>query len=137
MSSFIFRHVAQAVLPVAILFAIYLLLRGHDKPGGGFVAGLVTSAAIVLDSLAFGRRRSPIRPPRIQSAISVGLLVAMASGLVATFIGDPFLRHYHIALEFSKLNTQLSTTLLFDIGVYLVVVGSTMTTLATFAREDG
>jgi multicomponent Na+:H+ antiporter subunit B len=137
MNSFMLRQVARGVLPITVLFALYLLLRGHNNPGGGFVAGLVTSAAVVLGSLANGWPLSPRHSPRVQSAIWAGLCVTMAAGLVATFAGDPFLRAYHTEVEISKVATySVSTVLLFDIGVYLVVVGSTVTALNAFAQED-
>jgi multicomponent Na+:H+ antiporter subunit B len=136
-NSFILRQVARGVLPVTVLFAIYLLLRGHDNPGGGFVAGLVTSAAVVLASLANGRPQILNNRARVHAATCAGLFVAMASGLVATFRGEPFMRAYHTEMEVSTSATYpLSTVLLFDIGVYLVVVGSTVTALEAFTRED-
>ena len=137
MNSFMLRQIARGVLPITVLFAVYLLLRGHNNPGGGFVAGLVTSAAVVLASLANGLPLSPKHPPCVQFATWVGLCVAMTSGLVATIAGDPFMRAYHVEVEVSNSATySLSTVLLFDIGVYLVVVGSTVTALNAFAQED-
>lgn len=132
MNSFILQHIARAMLPVMILFALYLLLRGHDAPGGGFVAGLVTAAAVILNSLASGWSHTSSVPPRIQWGVSLGLAIAIAVGLVSTVMGDGFLRHYH-----GEIGTlHLSTTLLFDIGVYLVVIGFLVTMLATFAKEE-
>ncbi len=137
MNSVMLRQVARGVLPITMVFALHLLLGGHNNPGGGFVAGLVTSAAVVLASLANGLPRSPRHTPRIQSATWAGLGVAMAAGLVATFAGDPFLRAYHVEVGVSPTTTySLSTVLLFDIGVYLVVVGATVTALDAFSRED-
>jgi multisubunit Na+/H+ antiporter MnhB subunit len=133
MSSFLLRQVARGVLPVTVLFAVYLLLRGHDAPGGGFVAGLVTSAAIILHALAGEAPREGGRPPRVGHSVWIGLLVAAGTGLVAVVAGDPFLTHSHFDVG-SALH--LSTTLLFDAGVYLVVVGSTITALAAFATGE-
>jgi multicomponent Na+:H+ antiporter subunit B len=131
-NSFILHHAVRAILPVMILFALYLLLRGHDAPGGGFVAGLVTAAAVILNSLATGWSRVSSGQPRIQWGVSLGLAIAIAVGLISTVMGEGFLRHYH-----SEIGTlHVSTTLLFDIGVYLVVLGSVVTMLATFAKEE-
>jgi multicomponent Na+:H+ antiporter subunit B len=137
MRSFILRRVAGAVLPVSILLALYLLLRGHDAPGGGFIAGLVTSAAVVLHALAAGTPPAP-RRLRVHPAVWVGLLVAASTGLLSTVGGRGFLAHYHIDLEFSERATiHLSTALLFDVGVYLAVGGVMVTALATFAARRG
>lgn len=135
MSSFLLRQVMRGVLPVTVLFAIYLLLRGHDAPGGGFVAGLVTSAAVVLHALASDAPRERTWPPRVRHSAWIGLLVALGSGLVAVAAGGPFLTHYHFDIGAAASPVlHLSTTLLFDIGVYLVVVGSMVTALAAFAE---
>jgi multisubunit Na+/H+ antiporter MnhB subunit len=133
MSSFLFSRAARGILPVAIVFAIYLLLRGHDAPGGGFIAGLVTGSAVLLHALASGRLHAPA-PPRVHPAAWIGLSIAAATGLLSTAAGQGFLNHYHVDLDLSRRTTlHLSTALLFDIGVYGVVVGSMVTALAAFA----
>jgi multisubunit Na+/H+ antiporter MnhB subunit len=73
MRSLIMQKVAFAALPVTLLFAVYLLLRGHNEPGGGFIAGLVTAAAIVLQALAFGVQKTSERlAPAAPAAFVVG-----------------------------------------------------------------
>jgi multicomponent Na+:H+ antiporter subunit B len=137
MSSFVLRRVAGAVLPVAILLAFYLLLRGHDAPGGGFVAGLVTSAAALLHALAAGPPSAP-RRPRVHPAAWIGLLLAAGTGLLSMVAGQGFLTHLHFDLELSERATiHLSTALLFDVGVFLAVIGVTVTAFATFAGRSG
>lgn len=133
MKSFLLGQVAKGLLPVIMVFAIYLLLRGHDAPGGGFVAGLVTTAAMVLHVLAQDERDEQRGPVRIWRSAWIGLLVAVGSGLVAVSTGAPFLTHDHFDVGNGAL--RLSTTLVFDIGVYLVVVGSMSTALAAFAED--
>lgn len=137
MRSLILRRVAQAVLPVTLLFAVYLLLRGHNEPGGGFIAGLVTAAAIVLVALAFGETWARERlTPLIRPAFALGLLIAAMAGMLAIFMGDPFLTHYHAYLPLpGGTKVHLSTTLLFDIGVYLVVIATAGVTISVFAEE--
>lgn len=137
MRSLILRKVAQSVLPMATLFALYLLLRGHNHPGGGFIAGLVTAAAIVLQALSFGAEATRRRlEPAVRLFAWVGLAVAAAAGLPALLRGEPFLKHYHGYLPVPGHDpVHLSTTLVFDVGVYLVVVGVTTTMLAVFAEE--
>ncbi|MDI1483621.1 MnhB domain-containing protein [Polyangium sp. y55x31] len=136
MNSFLLRQVARGVLPVAVLFAVYLLLRGHDAPGGGFVAGLVTSAAVILHALANVAPHKRRRRPRVLRSVWIGLLVAAGTGLVAVAAGKPFLTHSHFDIGSGHGALHLSTTLLFDVGVFLVVVGSTITALAAFAEEE-
>lgn len=136
MRSMILQKVSMAILPVIALFAIYLLLRGHDEPGGGFIAGLVTAAATVLVALAFGVKWARERlAPIIRPAFALGLLLAALSGMVAMVMGDPFLTHYHTYLPIPGVGEiHLSTTLAFDIGVYLVVVASTAIAASVFAE---
>lgn len=137
MRSLILLKVARAVLPVTTLFAIYLLLRGHDHPGGGFVAGLVSASAVVLQALAFGvedtrRRLGPV----LRTAPWLGIAVAGAVGLVGPLLaGLPLLTHFHAELPLPGHDPlHLSTTLVFDVGVYLVVVGATGTLAGLFAE---
>lgn len=137
MRSLILQKVAQSILPVTTLFALYLLLRGHNEPGGGFIAGLVTSAAIVLQALAFGAERTRRRlTPLVRPFAWVGLGTAAAAGLLAVFKGDAFLKHYHTYLAVPGRDpVHLSTALVFDLGIYLVVVGATTMMLSVFAEE--
>jgi multicomponent K+:H+ antiporter subunit A len=136
MRSLIMQRVALTALPVTLLFAAYLLLRGHNEPGGGFIAGLVTAAAIVLQALAFGVQRTRTRLAAwLRPAFAVGMVVAVASGLISVALGQPFLTHYHAYIPLPEGDYyHISTTLLFDIGVYMVVVGSAAVTLSLFAK---
>jgi multisubunit Na+/H+ antiporter MnhB subunit len=138
MRSLILRKVATSILPVTTLFAVYLLLRGHNYPGGGFIAGLVTSAAVILQGLAFGASWSHSRLSRIlRPAPWVGLAIAIAAGAIAILQSDGFLTHYHAYLTIPNRDpVHLSTTLLFDVGVYLVVVGIAASLLRVFSEED-
>lgn len=137
MRSFLLDRLARGVLPAMILFAVYLLLRGHDAPGGGFIAGLVTSAAVIARSLSFGRERTRQGLQQLaRPAIWLGLLIAAMTGLAATVRGRPFLTHDQITIRLSASSgLHLSTTLLFDLGVYLVVAGTTLTMLDAFIER--
>ncbi|CAN5737028.1 Na+/H+ antiporter subunit B [soil metagenome] len=138
MRSLILLKVARGILPVSTLFALYLLLRGHNEPGGGFIAGLVTASAIVLQALAFGTAATRERlTPLLRPATWVGLLIAASAGLIAVFAGDPFLTHYHAYLPLlGDGYYHLSSTLLFDIGVYMVVVGTAAMLVSVFAEPE-
>jgi multicomponent Na+:H+ antiporter subunit B len=134
--SLILRVIAMGVLPITTLFAIYLLLRGHNAPGGGFIAGLVTASGVILQALAFGREWTQRRLlPFIRPGFAVGLLVAAVAILIPPFVGHPVLTHYHWFLPLpGEGYVHLSTTLIFDIGVYMVVVSTVVIALATFAE---
>ncbi|MCE8013858.1 monovalent cation/H+ antiporter subunit A [Billgrantia desiderata] len=128
--------VAQILLPLALLVSVYIFLRGHNQPGGGFIAGLITATALILQYMARGhdwtRERLPISYPIV--AVS-GLAVALATGLGSWLFGFPFLTsafgHFHLPLvgEF-----ELATAMLFDLGVYLAVVGATLMILINLGR---
>ncbi len=137
MRSMILQKVSMAILPVITLFAIYLLLRGHNAPGGGFIAGLVTASATVLIALAFGAdfARDRLRP-FVLPAFALGLLVAAIGGMIGMLFGAPFLTHFDFYLPVPGAgDVHLSTALIFDIGVYLLVVASTALALSVFAER--
>jgi multisubunit Na+/H+ antiporter MnhB subunit len=96
MRSYILLAVARAVLPVTVLFAVYMLLRGHNEPGGGFIAGLVTTAALVLEGLAFGREHAMRRlRPGAEGLAGDRPRPGGHRRLIAVMVGDPFLTNYH------------------------------------------
>lgn len=129
---------ARMLLPLALLLSVHLFLRGHDMPGGGFVAGLVTGATLamlyVANGAAWSRRQVPLDFTRMMAA---GLAIAAATGVGAWFLGRPFLTsaHGHVYLP-AVGDLHLATAALFDLGVYLVVVGVTMLILAELGRLD-
>lgn len=128
LSSYIFRTVVQFLFFVINLFALYLMLRGHNYPGGGFIAGLATGVSILLLALALGLpgvdRYLRFDPIRLAAA---GLLLAALTSLAPVFFGQAFLEHFHLHLHHVPLwgDLHIGTPLLFDGGVYLVVVGIT------------
>jgi multicomponent Na+:H+ antiporter subunit B len=113
------------------LFGLFLLLRGHNAPGGGFVGGLVVAAAYALHAFAFGvataRRALLVAPSRL---IGVGLLLALGSGLLPLLLDRAFLT----ALWLDP-GSGIGTPLLFDLGVFLVVIGVVLTMTFTLAEE--
>jgi multisubunit Na+/H+ antiporter MnhB subunit len=138
MRSYILLVVARAILPVTVLFAVYMLLRGHNEPGGGFIAGLVTTSAIVLEALAFGVTHTQRRLGRILTAfLVIGLALALVAGLIAVAVGDPFLTNYHWHMPLPGDGyIHLSTTLIFDVGVYLTVIAATAVAIGIFADKE-
>ena len=136
MESLIVRILARAVSPIILVFSFYLFLRGHDAPGGGFIAALVALTAIVLQAYAFGffQTLGGLRHA-FENMLVIGLLTIVLSGLVGVFKNQAFLTHFYQDFEYSQGNTiSLSTTLLFDLGVYLVVIASLGLMLGFIAR---
>jgi multicomponent Na+:H+ antiporter subunit B len=135
MNSLILRTTTQLLITVLLLFSVFLLLRGHDLPGGGFLGGLMAATALALYAIANGlvEARALLRVPP-QLLIGIGLGAAVVAGLWALTTGDPFLTGLWWVVPLGTQEVKLSTVLLFDIGVYLVVVGVVLTML--FALEE-
>ena len=120
-------EVAAGPLYWLILAAsIWVLFRGHNEPGGGFIGGLIAVSASILwavahDSVA-AARRLPLRDPTMLAA--VGVLFAAVSGLPALLLGDAYLTHLWATLPLIVTDLKVSTVLIFDLGVYLCVWGS-------------
>jgi len=127
--SLILQTAAQMLLPLQLLFSIFLLLRGHDEPGGGFIAGLVVSGAFILYLFAYGAAatRQVLRfDPR--DLMAWGLLLALLSTVPGLWRGQGLLSTQWWTLQLRPdLAVKLSTLLIFEAGVYLVVLGSLLT----------
>jgi multicomponent Na+:H+ antiporter subunit B len=136
MISLILATAARAVQPLLLLFSLFILLRGHNLPGGGFAGGLVASAAFTLIVIAFDpatARRSLRADPR--HIFAVGLLVAAASGLAALALGGAYLEGLWWELPLvGNITLDFGTPLLFDVGVYLTVLGVTLTIVLALAE---
>lgn len=136
MGSLILRTAARLLLPLMLLFSLFLLLRGHNDPGGGFVGGLVAAAAFVLFSIAYdvSAARQALRfDPR--SLLAAGLLVALLSGLASLLFGKPIMTGLWGFYETSGLGAQhVGTPMVFDCGVYLAVLGVALTIFFTLAE---
>jgi multicomponent Na+:H+ antiporter subunit B len=134
--SLILSTATRYLLPLLLLFSIFLLLRGHYEPGGGFVGGLVAAAAFALHAIAFGvpRTREVLRlDPRI--LIGAGLFFAAISGMVAWLFGNPYFTAIWLKQPWPILG-KVGTPLLFDIGVYFVVLGVVMKIIFVLAEDD-
>jgi multicomponent K+:H+ antiporter subunit A len=136
---------ARMLLPFALMVSVYFFLRGHNQPGGGFIAGLVTAIAVLLQSVAAGPRsgRSPLEADRaaerdlriLHGVLASGLLIACLTGLGSWLFGYPFLTStfgHPVLPVIGEL--PLATAALFDLGIYLMVVGATVLALAGIAR---
>lgn len=133
----ILHTAALMLLPLQLLFSIFLLLRGHDEPGGGFIAGLVASGAFVLYLFAHGvepMRRIMRFDPR--DLLGVGLFLGTISALPAVFLGQPFLTAQWWVFDLFGTEIKLSTVLVFDIGVYLAVLGTILTVVVSLTEVE-
>jgi len=131
--------VSRPLLPLALMVALYLLLRGHNAPGGGFIAGLVAGSALILQYIANGSHWASDRiGPDRRPMVAVGLLICAATGLASWVFGAPFLTstftHVHLPLvgEF-----ELASAMVFDLGVFLVVVGTVLLILTRLGVQSG
>jgi len=139
MRTLIFRTTAPYLASLMVLFSIFVLLRGHNEPGGGFIGGLIAASAFAIYGIACGV--SPVRRALYFHPMAIsgfGLLLAASSGVVSLFERVPFLTGLWTTINIFGLPVDVSTVLFFDIGVYLVVVGSiTSIALALEEREHG
>lgn len=124
------------MIGVLLLFSLFLFFRGHDEPGGGFIGGLVGAGAFTLYAIAFGTQaaRQVLRIHPI-TLIAFGLASLVVSGVIPMFTADAFLTGKWLFIEWGMIQTKLSTPLLFDIGVYLCVVGFIVAVIFSLEEE--
>ncbi|WP_180064908.1 monovalent cation/H+ antiporter subunit A [Acinetobacter sp. YH16037] len=131
-SPLMFRITSSWILPLALVISLYIFLRGHNLPGGGFIAGLITSLALVIQYIALGQDRAEqligAKSGRLYEVwIGIGLTIAGLTGIAAWLWGRPFLTSAHIYVSPPILGEMhLASAALFDTGVYITVVGATM-----------
>ena len=135
MYSRILKTATNYLLPVLLLFSVFILLRGHYKPGGGFVGGLIASIAFVMHSFANSveqtlklLRRHPSR------FIPIGLIISLVSAIFPMFFGDPIMTGVWYN-EPIPIIGMIGTALFFDLGVYLLVIGVVLTILFTISQS--
>lgn len=136
-SSIFLKFIARTMMPILLLFSVFLLLRGHNEPGGGFIGGLLASGSIVLMTLAEGpeevRKRLRIDFLRL---MYYGVLMAAVAGIFGLLAGGTFLKGYWwkpVIEGIGKL--EIGTPLLFDIGVYIAVFSVTSSIVIHMAEE--
>lgn len=119
---------SHLLLPLSLLVAAFILLRGHNQPGGGFIAGLITSVAIIMQYLANGNTWTQSRlPANMHPLIASGLLIAVLTGIGSCFFGYPFLSSTFTHIYWPIIGDfELASAMIFDLGVYIVVVGATL-----------
>jgi multicomponent Na+:H+ antiporter subunit B len=136
MFSVILSTASRYLLPLLLIFSFFLLLRGHNEPGGGFVGGLVAAAAYALYFIANGvdeaeklLKAEPIR------LITFGLLLAVLSTIPSIIIGKNFMTGVWLDTNFPVIG-KIGTPLVFDVGVYLLVLGIALKIIFSLAEED-
>lgn len=136
MNTLIFRTIVPVLAAIMLVFSVFILLRGHNQPGGGFIGGLIGASAVALYGIASGvdevRKAMKIDP---LSLAGVGLLMAGFAGVLSIGFQVPFLTGLWAKVDFAGSQIDLSTPLVFDIGVYLVVLG-TISAIALALEED-
>jgi len=125
MRTIIFRTIAPYLSALMVLFSIFVLLRGHNEPGGGFIGGLIAASALAIFGIACGvasvRRAIVFHPMGIAG---FGLFIGALAGILSFFKAQPFMTSQWWYVKMFGVEIPLSSPLIFDIGVYLVVVGA-------------
>lgn len=136
MRSLILSTAVRFLLPLLFIFSVFLLFRGHNLPGGGFIGGLVAASALSLLLLAEGpsKLRASLKfDPRIY--VGVGLAIALLSGMYALVFGLPFMFGMWVEIPTLWGGLKVGTITAFDIGVYLVTMGTVLAVLLPLAEE--
>jgi len=138
MNSIILSAGARILVALLLVFSIFMLLRGHHLPGGGFIGGLLGATAFIVYALAAGtaEARAALRVSPEGFAM-VGLGIALVAGLISAFTGDPFFTGQWLWIGGDSYDTAVfapNSVLLFDIGVYMVVFGGILSLV--LALED-
>ena len=144
-SPLMLRITASWILPIALVVSLYIFLRGHNLPGGGFIAGLITAMALIIQYIALGQDQTEqmlkAKYGRLYEIwIGVGLSIAGLTGLAAWFWGRPFLTSAHIYVNPPIIGEMhLASAALFDVGVYVTVVGAVMLMISVLgdSRHSG
>ena len=126
----------RVMMPIVMMVGFYIFLSGHNEPGGGFIAGLIVSIGVVMQYMAsgFSWASARLRYP-YHGVIGAGVLVAGLTGIGAWFVDQPFLTSYFTYVRIPPFEKfELATAALFDVGVFLSVVGAVMLSLESFSR---
>ncbi|GBG10932.1 MULTISPECIES: Na(+)/H(+) antiporter subunit B [Paenibacillus] len=133
----ILQTAAKILVFIIMIYSIYILFAGHNNPGGGFIGGLITASAIMLLYLAFDVETvGEIIPLDFKIIGAVGVMLALLTGFGAVLFGVPFLTQVYQYVNLPLLGkTGLGTAFVFDLGVYLAVVGTTVTIIRSISED--
>ena len=128
----------KVLLFIIVLYSVYIFTAGHYYPGGGFIGGLMTAGAIVLLLITYDIKTvAKILPINYRTLTAVGLLFAIGTSAGSLLFNVPFLTHIFTHIDVPLLgDLSLHTATLFDLGVYFVVVGVTMTIIQTIGEDE-
>ena len=137
MNSLIFRTIAPLLTAVMLVFSVFVLLRGHNEPGGGFIGGLIAASAVAIYGMAVGAEgaRTALKAHPLAYA-GFGVALAALAGVLSILFDVPFLTGLWTILEFDEVEVAVSTPMVFDIGVYFVVFG-TISAVALGLEDEG
>lgn len=133
----ILQTITKVVVFIIFVFSVFILNAGHNEPGGGFIGALLTASGVLLLFLAFDMATiKRVVPINFSYVTAFGLLIAFITGFGSTFLDLPFLTHAfgHVNLPFFG-ETEWATALIFDIGVFLTVIGASMTIILTIGED--
>ncbi|SFR55086.1 multisubunit potassium/proton antiporter, PhaA subunit /multisubunit potassium/proton antiporter, PhaB subunit [Marinobacter daqiaonensis] len=130
------KQMSRALLPLALMVSVYIFLRGHNMPGGGFIAGLLTAIALLIQYIASGVHWAQARTKfRYHGVLALGLLFATVAGTGSLLFGYPFLTSTFTYLDWPLVGKfEVASALVFDLGVYLAVVGATLLILVSLGK---
>lgn len=138
MSSLILRTANHFIVPVTLLFAAYMAMKGHNLPGGGFIGGLIAAVALVLYRMSHGREAmSRIMPIHPRVIVAGGLVIAAITAIVPLFFDRPLLTStvFDIPLPYADAPLHVPTAFFFDVGVLLVVIGVSVGMIVRLGEE--
>ena len=137
MNTLIFRTIAPLLTVVMLVFSVFVLLRGHNEPGGGFIGGLIAASALAIYGMACGpaAARTALRAHPLAFA-GFGVLLAAVAGLASLLFDLPFLTGLWAIFRLGDTEVAISTPMIFDIGVYFVVFG-TISAIALGLEDEG
>jgi multicomponent Na+:H+ antiporter subunit B len=137
MSTLIFRTIAPYLTALMVVFSVFVLLRGHNEPGGGFIGGLIGASAFAIYGIAYGVQAVRLALHVHPNALAgLGLLLSALAGMSAFLAERPLLTGLWYITELQGVKLPLSTVLVFDIGVYLVVLGSLASIALALEEQD-
>ncbi|SDG38245.1 Na+/H+ antiporter subunit B [Pelagibacterium luteolum] len=138
MNTVIFRTAAPILAALMLVFSVFVLLRGHNEPGGGFIGGLIGASALAIYGIAMGveetRKALKVHPITLAG---FGVVMAAISGFISLAFDVPFLTGLWWIFDFDGSEVALSTPLIFDLGVYAVVVGAVGTIALALEADEG
>lgn len=135
----VFLHTATKILVYIIMtFSVYVLFAGHHNPGGGFIGGLITASALVLLYIAFDLQSvRDVLPVDFKKLAATGVLISILTGTASFLFDVPFLSQTFAYRELPLLGTtELASAVIFDLGVYMTVVGTTMTIITSISGDQ-